>query len=220
MADLGRLLKPASLVRIAFLYLGLMGLYAAGVHEQDKGWANWAIVTVQMSAIMMVATVAVIFALVVASRGGLRAWQAGRLQAAGQAEDALEGYNRVLATRPDRAEALLGRADLLATRGNSAAAVADLDHALAVTPHVINFPDPILYRAYLERGRLRETQGDLPGARADWLQASRATPGAPDPYILRGRAALEQGDWLQGRNELRTGVNLLNRALGSADNAT
>jgi tetratricopeptide (TPR) repeat protein len=223
MPDLGRLLKPASLLRITVIYLVLMGLYATGVRAQGDNWTNWpnwVVVTVEMSAVMMVATVAVIFALVVASRGGLRAWQAGRLHAAGQAADALQGYNQVLTTRPDRAEALVGRAELEAARGNTAAALADLDHALAVTPHIINFPDPILYRAYLERGRLREASGDLPGALADWTQASRATPGAPDPYVLRGRAALERGDWLRGRSELATGVNLLTRALGRTNDAS
>ncbi len=220
MADLGRLLKPAALVRIALLYLVLMGLYAWGVRTQDSGIGNWIVTTVVMSAVMLAATVAVIFALVVAGRGGLRAWQAGRMRAAGQAEDALEGYNGVLRERPHSAEALVGRAELLAQRGNTAAAVADLDQALAVTPHVINFPDPLLYRAYIERGRLRERLGDAAGALQDWLQAGRAAPGSPDPYILRGRASIEQGNWAEGRALLTTGVNLLGRTLSRTTDAS
>ena len=214
MADLGRLLKPAALVRIALLYLALMGLYAWGVRTQDNGGlGNWLLVTVEMSAVMTAATVAVIFALLVASRGGLRAWRAGRLGAAGQAGDALAGYNDVLARQPNQAEALLGRAELLTAAGNPTAALADLDRALAVTPHVINFPDPLLYRAYLQRGQLRESQDDPAGALADWQQATRAAPGAPDPYVLRGRTALERGNWGQGRSDLQTGVQLLTRSL-------
>src|SRR5262249_21146179 len=48
---------------------------------------------------------------------------------------------------------------------------------------------------------------------------SRATPGAPDPYVLRGRAASERGDGLRGRSELTTGLSLLNRALGRTEDA-
>jgi tetratricopeptide (TPR) repeat protein len=213
MADLGRLLKPASLVRIALLYLVVMALYATSARAQDEGVTNWLTVVVGMSAVMTVATVAVIFALQVASRGGVAAWQAGRLGAAGQQGDALARYNQALARNPNGAEALAGRAELLAATGDTAAALADLDRAITVTPHVSNFPDPVLYRAYLARGRLRESRGDLAGALADWAQAGRVSPGAPDPYVLRGRAAAESGDPVRARTELTTGVQLLGRAL-------
>jgi len=213
MADLGRLLKPASLVRIAGLYLVVMALYATSARAQDEGLTNWLTVVVGMSAVMTVATVVVIFALLVASRGGVAAWQAGRLGAAGQQGDALARYNQALARNPNGAEALAGRAELLAATGDTAAALADLDRAITVTPHVSNFPDPVLYRAYLSRGRLRESTGDLAGALADWGQAGRVSPGAPDPYVLRGRAAAESGDPVRARTELTTGVQLLGRAL-------
>jgi tetratricopeptide (TPR) repeat protein len=213
MADLGRLLKPASLVRIALLYLVVMALYATSARAQDEGVTNWLTVVVGMSAVMTVATVAVIFALQVASRGGVAAWQAGRLGAAGQQGDALARYNQALARNPNGAEALAGRAELLAATGDTGAALADLDRAITVTPHVSNFPDPVLYRAYLARGRLRESRGDLAGALADWAQAGRVSPGAPDPYVLRGRAAAESGDPVRARTELTTGVQLLGRAL-------
>jgi tetratricopeptide (TPR) repeat protein len=216
MADLGRLLKPAALIRIALLYLVVMALYATSARAQDAGLSNWLTVVLGMSAVMTVATVAVIFALLVASRGGVAAWQAGRLGAAGQQGDALARYNQALARNPNGAEALAGRAELLAATGDTAGALADLDRAITVTPHVSNFPDPVLYRAYLGRGRLRESTGDLAGALADWAQAGRVSPGAPDPYVLRGRAAAESGDTGRARTELTTGVQLLGRALERA----
>ena len=206
-------MKPASLVRIAGLYLVVMALYATSARAQDEGLTNWLTVVVGMSAVMTVATVAVIFALLVASRGGVAAWQAGRLGAAGQQGDALARYNQALARNPNGAEALAGRAELLAATGDTAGALADLDRAITVTPHVSKFPDPVLYRAYLGRGRLRESTGDLAGALADWAQAGRVSPGAPDPYVLRGRAAAESGDPVRARTELTTGVQLLGRAL-------
>nr|MDQ2808786.1 tetratricopeptide repeat protein [Chloroflexota bacterium] len=112
---------------------------------------------------------------------------------------------------------LVGRAELQIAGGNPAPARADLDRAIAVTPHVINFPDPILYRAYLERGRLREAAGDGAGAISDWTQTMRITGGAPDPYLLRGRALLEAGDWLTGRNDLTQAVSLLGNSLARAE---
>ncbi|HMA33675.1 MAG TPA: tetratricopeptide repeat protein, partial [Chloroflexia bacterium] len=214
MADLGRLLKPASLVRMVLIYLALMGLFAYEVRPPGSGWDQWLLVTVGMTAVMTAATVAVVFALLVASRGGLTAWQAGRMRAAGQTADALTRYNQALAGHPNGAEALVSRAEILAATGQAPAALADLDRAIAVTPHISNFPDPVLYRAYLERGRLREGLGDVAGALGDWRQAGRAAPDAPDPYILRGRAALEQGDVFAGRNEIATGVGMLTRTLG------
>jgi len=216
MADLGRLLKPASLLRIVLLYLVLMGLYAAGTHAFDESFTNGAVVTLGMTAVMTVATVAVVFALLVASRGGVAAWQAGRMSASGHPAGALERYNRALGANPDRPEALVGRAELLAAAGNTPAALVDLDRAITQTPHVSNFPDPILYRAYLERGRLREASEDLAGALADWAQAGRVAPGAPDPYVLRGRAGIESGDWYGGRRDLLRGVELLGGAIQRA----
>ncbi|HUS14289.1 MAG TPA: tetratricopeptide repeat protein [Chloroflexia bacterium] len=216
MPDLGRLLKPAAIARIALIYLVVMGLYASGVHAERDGAGSWLQVTLGMSALMTVATVAVIFALTVAGRGGIGAWQAGRLGAAGQSKDSLARYNAVLTRHPNRAEALVGRAEVLAATGNIAAALADLDHAIAITPHVSNFPEPVLYRAYRERGRLRDAAGDVAGALADWTQALRAGPGAPDIYVLRGRAALQMGDWVAGRTSLATGVEMLSRNLARA----
>jgi len=219
MGDLGRLLKPSALARIVLLYLVVMGLYAWQTHAQDEGIDHWVLVTLGLTAMLVVATVAVVFILIVVSRGGLASWRAGRVQAAGQTGDALERYNRVLARNPNLAEALVARAEILHAGGNTSAALVDLDQAITVTPHVSNFPDPVLYRAYLERGRLREGRGDPLGALADWAQAGRVQPGAPDPYVLRGRAALETGDWLQGRNELAKGIRLLGHNLDTTQDA-
>jgi tetratricopeptide (TPR) repeat protein len=220
MADLGRLLKPSALARIVLLYLVVMGLYTWQTRAQDEGIDHWVLVTLGLTAMLVLATVTVVFILIVVSRGGLASWRAGRVQAAGQTGDALERYNRVLARNPNLAEALVARAEILHAGGNLPAAVADLDRAIAVTPHVSNFPDPVLYRAYLERGRLREGRGDPLGALADWAQAGRVQPGAPDPYVLRGRAALESGDWAQGRNELAKGIRLLSHSLDSTQDTT
>ena len=118
MADLGRLLKPASLVRIAGLYLVVMALYATSARAQDQGLTNWLTVVVGMSAVMTVATVAVIFALPGCQPGGV-ASLAGRAPGrAGQQGDALARYNQALARNPNGAEALAGRAELLAATGD------------------------------------------------------------------------------------------------------
>jgi len=109
---------------------------------------------------------------------------------------------------------LLGRAEILADTGRPADALADLDRAITLTPHVSNFPDPALGRAYLDRTRLRVASGDLDGAVNDGTQAIRAAPGQAEPYIMRGRAYLDRGDWLQGRSDLASGIHLLDRKLG------
>ncbi len=217
MPDIARLLKPAVLTRIVLTYLALMGLFASMTGAQNDGWGNWLTVTLGLTALMLVATGGIVLTLSVAGGGGIAGWRAGRARAAGRPAEALAGYTAALARNPNLAEALVGRAELQIAGGLPAPARADLDRAIAVTPHVINFPDPILYRAYLERGRLREAAGDVAGAIQDWTQAVRVAPGGPDPYLLRGRATLENGDWLTGRNDLTQAVSLLGNSLARAD---
>lgn len=217
MPDLARLLKPAVLIRIVLTYLGLMALFATMTRTQDDGWDNWLKVTLGLTALMLVATGGIVLALSVAGGGGLLGWRAGRARAAGNPAAALAGYNAALTRNPNLAEALVGRAELQIAGGQPAPARADLDRAIAVTPHVSNFPDPILYRAYLERGRLREAAGDGAGAISDWTQTMRITAGAPDPYLLRGRALLEAGDWLTGRSDLTQAVSLLGLSLNRTE---
>ena len=181
MPDLARLLKPAFLIRIVLTYLGLMALFATMTRTQDDGWDNWLKVTLGLTVLMLAATGGIVLALSVASGGGLAGWRAGRARAAGNPAEALAGYNAALTRNPNQAEALVGRAELLIAGGTPVPARADLDRAIAVTPHVINFPDPILYRAYLERGvcaRRRATrQGRLAiGPRLCGSRAVRPIP--------------------------------------------
>jgi tetratricopeptide (TPR) repeat protein len=202
-------LRPAGLLRMTLLYGLLMAIFADQIRAQEQGWGYWAGVVIGMTVLMVAATATLLFGMSVSGAGGWLAWRAVQARAAGQSAAALAGFDRVLQRRPDAAEALVGRAELRIAAGDSVGALADLTQAIAVTPHVLNFPDPILYRAYLARGQVRDATGDLAGALGDWRQASRAAPGQPDPYLLRGQAVAGSGLSLDGRADLATAVHLL-----------
>lgn len=76
------------------------------------------------------------------------------------------------------------------SHNTSAGAVAQCDDALklmTLTPE-----DEVA--TYVNRGILRATRGDVPGALADYDQALRRNPREPEAWLNKGFATLRQGD--------------------------
>lgn len=79
--------------------------------------------------------------------------------------DALKDIDSVLAAGTNRTDAHVLRAEVNRKLGQTSDAVRDVERALALDPNAAD--------ALLLRGSLRAEQGDLDGARADWVQVGR-----------------------------------------------
>jgi tetratricopeptide (TPR) repeat protein len=88
--------------------------------------------------------------------------------AASYYDKAVEALDRVLETNPERLDALIYRAAAYRALHRLDPALADIDKALAEAP---NSPP-----ALLERGDIRSLEGDLAGARSDWMRVVRLAP--------------------------------------------
>ncbi|MBT4489351.1 MAG: tetratricopeptide repeat protein [Rhodospirillaceae bacterium] len=123
----------------------------------------------------------------------------------GRLELALQAIDLALQYHPDNPSHLIDRARISAEQGSHAAALADLDRAVVLLPddddaaafrasalRQLNRPEEAMRAinralainpnnpsARLERGILRYSQGDLTGARADWLRAAQDHGGTP-----------------------------------------
>jgi len=99
------------------------------------------------------------------------------LASVGQYDQVIARLDGLLATQPNRVEALTLKASAERLSDRAAAARADIDRALVLDP---DFPD-----ALIERGMLRRMSGDDSGARADWMRAIERAPDAPAADIAR-----------------------------------
>lgn len=95
-------------------------------------------------------------------------------------------WNDVLAKHPGHVEALTNRSALHASRGDAAAAYADLDAAAQANPDVAV--------AFYNRGCARLDRGDLDGGFADLDRAIALDPGLADAYNNRGWVFLQRND--------------------------
>jgi tetratricopeptide (TPR) repeat protein len=89
---------------------------------------------------------------------------------------AIEALDQVLQADPKRLDALIYRAAAYRALHRLGPALADIEKALAEAPHSVP--------ALLERGNIRSLDGDLAGARRDWLRVERLAP-----HSAAGRAA-------------------------------
>lgn len=111
--------------------------------------------------------------------------QAQQAQSAGQNEQALATYDRLLELYPDHRGALIERSQLYQEQGDTEQALGDLTRALEQSPH---------QDLYYERGNLRFQVGDLQGAIADYTQALQHDPSLVKAHINRGSARAKWGD--------------------------
>ena len=212
-----RFLLPFSVVTLV-----IMAWFAQQAGGPDQTPLEWALTTVGLTALAIGGSVMLLAVLSVAGQGGPAVGQAQQLARAGQPVAALDRFNRVLARNPNQAEALVGRAGVLVEQDQLLPALDDLNRAITHTPHVRNFSDPVLVQAYLERGRVREWLGDRQGALDDWDQATQASPGQPEPYLMRGRVELDLGHYYQGEAEIKRAIKLASAYLaqGRQDRTT
>jgi tetratricopeptide (TPR) repeat protein len=132
---------------------------------------------------------------------------------AGRPVRASQVQGEAISLKPADPRLLVDRATSFMTDGRYPAAIADLDRALALAP---DFVDAYLYRAaakrylkdiggawvdvadalalepglpagLLERGILSQIDGDLDGARADWLAVIAAAPQSAEANAARSR---------------------------------
>ena len=203
-----RFLNVRGLFIFAVVTFVLVGLFARESARPGDSPSAWVLTALGFTVLVVGASVLLAVVLSYAGQGGVAAGQAQQLARQGQGAAALARYEDILKRRPDHAQALVGRAELLLEQNQAGMALADLNRAILSIPHVSNFPDPLLPQAYIQRGRARELLGDRPGALADWERASRANPGQPEPYVLRGRAELDQGHYYQGQALLTRAVKI------------
>lgn len=85
---------------------------------------------------------------------------------------------------PNVAGAYLNRALILGRRGDSDAALADLNKSISVYPH---FP------AYIARAKELEKRGDVAGALADLTESIEMQPGSALTYLERGTLLMTMG---------------------------
>ena len=124
------------------------------------------------------------------------------LEQAGEVEGALQHYEAAVALRPDAPWAWFNRAHLYAYRMDAwGFALRDLDQAVTAAGDL-----PVdRARFRIERGKVRQAVGDVPGARADFEAAIAADPSgkttAAPARIDRGRLFAEAGAASRARAE-------------------
>ena len=133
-------------------------------------------------------------ALAVHPGSGLVAFYWGNtLREQGDLAGAIAEYDRALALgAPLAASIHNNRSVAHQARGELALALADMDRAIALAPSAA---------AYTNRGLLRDAQ-DRAGAIADFGEAIRLAPDAPDAWRLRGIARRRAGDAAGARADL------------------
>lgn len=106
------------------------------------------------------------------------------LAASGNHEEAIADLNRADEIAPERAEIRILRASAYRIAGNRQQALFDVTSALAL--------EPKLPEGLLERGILRLLEGDVAGARSDWLEVLAVA--AEGPLAEAARRHLESLD--------------------------
>lgn len=86
----------------------------------------------------------------------------------GRLEEAIGDWTEALKAAPDRDDVLALRATALRKTNQPAAARADADRAVAINPKNVD--------ALLERGTLRQMEGDTGGAMEDWNEVKALAP--------------------------------------------
>lgn len=89
----------------------------------------------------------------------------------GRLEEAIGDWTEALKKAPDRDDILALRATALRKTNQPAAARADADRAVAINPKNVD--------ALLERGTLRQMEGDTGGAMEDWNEVKALAPNTP-----------------------------------------
>ena len=89
----------------------------------------------------------------------------------GRLEEAIGDWTEALKKAPDRDDILALRATALRKTNQPAAARADADRAVAINPKNVD--------ALLERGTLRQMDGDTGGAMEDWNEVKALAPDTP-----------------------------------------
>lgn len=104
----------------------------------------------------------------------------------GNFDDALDAYNRAIASNPGFAPAYLGRALAYLALSPEADVSKDLEQATEM--------DPVFFDAYLERAAYNRRRGDLPAAKKDLKEAEKIRPDSPMLYVIRSQVDLASGD--------------------------
>jgi len=97
---------------------------------------------------------------------------------------ALADLDRIIARRPDAAQAWEMRASVDMARPDFAAARADVEHAMLLDPK-----SPVVLRL---RGVLRNNSGDHAGALADYQAAQALAPRPDDPFLIGSTQFLQR----------------------------
>jgi lipoprotein NlpI len=135
----------------------------------------------------------------------------------GNLEPALADCNRVLADDPDDGSALVLRAGVRIRQQQFAAAIGDLDHAIAAG----GLDDEQLAMAYLRRGIVRQAMGDGRSAAADVQQAvaldsklANAYHEVSEAMLGRGKGAAPQSFEQAMGLDPKSAVSYVDRGLG------
>jgi tetratricopeptide (TPR) repeat protein len=97
--------------------------------------------------------------------------RAEAVAAAKQYWNAVDDLNRASELAPNKAEIYAYRAEVYRSLEALPLALQDIEHNLSLAPN-----NPV---GLLERGNIRRIQGDVSGARQDWLSVTRIAPGSP-----------------------------------------
>lgn len=99
----------------------------------------------------------------------------------GRLEEAIGDWTEALKKAPDRDDILALRATALRKTNQPAAARADADRAVAINPKNVE--------ALLERGTLRQMEGDTGGAMEDWNEVKTLAPNTPTAQTAESNLA-------------------------------
>jgi Tfp pilus assembly protein PilF len=118
---------------------------------------------------------------------------------------AISDYSDAIRLDPMLAEAYGRRGLAYASRGEDDMAVADLDTALRLDPHVLA---PYTYRIFRSRGLAQIRRREFDRAIADHTEEIRLTPFYADGYLNRGAAYLAKGELDQAISDFSEAIRI------------
>jgi tetratricopeptide (TPR) repeat protein len=111
----------------------------------------------------------------------------------GDDDHAMADYNQVLQTHPKAGRALYNRGTLYLRKGALQSALDDFNEALKFVPNMSS----LAYLAHADRGRVLTITKDFDGALADFAEADRINPAAPQARLNRCLAYTAMGKFDQ-----------------------
>lgn len=113
---------------------------------------------------------------------------------AGKYEDAIAGFDQVIALKPDYANAWFNRAEILCDLGRYPEAVKSYSEVLKLLPTDVG--------AVTGRAQAQLRAGQFAAAMTDFDRAVELAPQDTDVLVNRAEAHLSQGKWIEGANDL------------------